>query len=230
MNEELDFEKRYRLVREVVETIVLTMLMFFLIRLAVQNFNVDGHSMEPSLHDTELILVDKWSYLFHSPGRGDVIVFIAPPEPSLDYVKRVIGLPGDVITVVNGMKLQEFYVDPQRRGATGGDRQIDHEVVPADEYFVMGDNRVGSSDSRTWGFLPRRNIIGRAVLVYWPFGEDNDGLLPDVSSVFTSIPHATLSAFRQYSASFSMDELALFTVQEPYTVCTWYNKKHLASS
>ena len=82
MHIELDFEKRYRLVREVIETVVLTVLMFLVIRLAVQNFNIEGMSMEPSLHDQELILVDKWSYLFHAPARGDVIVFVAPPEPS----------------------------------------------------------------------------------------------------------------------------------------------------
>src|SRR2546428_8342888 len=96
---ELDFEKRYRLVREVIETVVLTVLMFLVIRLAVQNFNIEGMSMEPNLHDKELILVDKWSYLFHAPDRGDVIVFIAPPNHGQDYIKRVIGLPGDVITI-----------------------------------------------------------------------------------------------------------------------------------
>src|SRR5437660_3213110 len=99
MHVELDFEKRYRLVREVIETVVLTILMFLVIRMAVQNFNVEGMSMEPNLHDKELILVDKWSYLFHAPARGDVIVFVAPPNPSQDYVKRIIGIPGDVITI-----------------------------------------------------------------------------------------------------------------------------------
>ena len=84
MHIELDFEKRYRLVREVIETVVLTVLMFLVIRLAVQNFNIQGMSMEPSLHDQELILVDKWSYLFHAPARGDVIVFyLLPPIPGL---------------------------------------------------------------------------------------------------------------------------------------------------
>src|SRR5947209_3603908 len=99
MNPELDFEKRYRLVREVIETIVLTLLMFLVIRFAVQNFNVDGPSMEPTLHNGELILVDKWTYLFRTPARGDVIVFVAPPHPDQDYVKRIIGIPGDRITI-----------------------------------------------------------------------------------------------------------------------------------
>ena len=101
MNPELDFEKRFRLVREVIETIVLTVLMFLVIRFAVQNFNVEGTSMEPRLHNGELILVDKWTYLFHPPQRGDVIVFVAPPQPSQDFVKRIIGVPGDRITIHN---------------------------------------------------------------------------------------------------------------------------------
>src|SRR5260370_28271980 len=101
MNPKLDFEKRYRLVREVIESIVLTVLMFLVIRFAGQNFNIEGTSMEPSLHNQELILVDKWTYLFRPPARGDVIVFVAPPQPTQDYIKRVIGLPGDTITIQN---------------------------------------------------------------------------------------------------------------------------------
>lgn len=196
MKPELDFEKRYRLVREVLETLVLTVLMFLIIRLAVQNFNVDGHSMEPNLHDQELILVDKWTYLFHPPARGDVVVFQAPPNPSLDYVKRVIGLPGDVISIkdttvyVNGMALTEPYVRPSNQGNPYP--SFMKRIIPPNTYFVLGDNRNGSSDSRDWGCLPRENIVGRAALVYWPFGQDNNGLLPNEAAVFQNVhgpPH-----------------------------------------
>src|SRR6516164_3321365 len=96
---EHSFEKRYRLIREIVETVVLTVLMFVIINLAVQNYDVTGPSMEPRLHDQERIMVDKVSYLFHAPARGDVIVFIAPPAPADNYVKRIVGLPGDVISI-----------------------------------------------------------------------------------------------------------------------------------
>lgn len=194
MDLELDFEKRYRLVREVIETIVLTALMFLVIRMAVQNFNIDGHSMEPNFHNTELILVDKWSYLFRPPARGDVIVFIAPPQPSQDYIKRIIGLPGDVITIqgttvfVNGKQLSETYVRPQNQGNPYP--SFTDRVVPPNAYLVLGDNRAGSSDSRDWGCVPRQNIIGRAALVYWPLGMDNNGLIPNVSSVFDNVPDA----------------------------------------
>lgn len=199
VNVELDFEKRYRLVREVIETVVLTFLMFMVIRLAVQNFNIDGHSMEPSLHNTELVLVDKWSYLFHAPDRGDVIVFVAPPQPSQDYIKRIIGLPGDVITVrdttviVDGVKLNESYVNPANQGNPYAYKTINNLVVPPNEYWVMGDNRANSSDSRDWGFVPRQNIIGRAALVYWPLRQDNDGLLPNFASVFATVHQGGVS-------------------------------------
>lgn len=194
MNPELDFEKRYRLVREVIETIILTVLMFLVIRFAVQNYYVEGVSMEPNLHNQERILIDKWTYLFHPPTRGDVIIFLAPvPGPQQDYVKRIIGVPGDVVTIndttviVDGVTLQETYVDPRRQGNPYQYKQIYNLVVPANDYFVLGDNRIISSDSRNWGFVPRANIIGRAAIVYWPFGEDNDGLVPNVSSVFDKV-------------------------------------------
>jgi len=205
VNPELDFEKRYRLVREVIETIILTVLMFLVIRFAVQNYYVEGVSMEPNLHNQERILIDKWTYLFHPPTRGDVIIFLAPvPGPQQDYVKRIIGVPGDVITIndtsviVDGVTLQETYVDPRRQGNPYQYKQIYNLVVPANDYFVLGDNRIISSDSRNWGFVPRANIIGRAAIVYWPFGEDNDGLVPNVSSVFDKVHQTGAAPNTQY--------------------------------
>jgi signal peptidase I len=205
MNVELDFEKRYRLVREVIETVVLTILMFLVIRLAVQNFNIEGMSMEPSLHDKELILVDKWTYLFHAPARGDVVVFVAPPHPDQDYIKRVIAIPGDILTIrdttviVDGVTLKETYVDPHRQGNVYVYKPVSNFVIPANEYFVMGDNRIGSSDSRDWGLLPRGNIIGRAALVYWPLGEGNDGFLPNVASVFDKVNQTSVAPGSQHN-------------------------------
>jgi signal peptidase I len=194
---EYNFEKRYRLVREIVETVVLTVLMFVIINLAVQNYDVSGPSMEPSLHNQERIMVDKVSYLFHAPARGDVIVFSAPPAPTENYVKRIIGIPGDVITVntdtdpkkdtviLNGVTLNETYVAPEMQG--NPNPRIVERLIPDNEYFVMGDDRKNSSDSRVWGFVPRDKIIGRAALVYWPLGKDNTGFLPNVSPVFAKV-------------------------------------------
>jgi signal peptidase I len=244
MNVELDFEKRYRLVREIIETLVLTLLMFMIIRMAVQNFDIDGHSMEPTLHDKELVLVDKWSYLLHPPQRGDIIVFDAPPQPGTDFIKRIIAVPGDIITVnngvptVNGVTLKEFYVDPHNMGATSSDQQVNHEVVPPGDYFVMGDNRIGSFDSRSWGFLPASKIIGRATIIYWPLGQDNDGLLPNADSVFASVPlphkdgsgaapAAPTAAITTISSVhvLSANDAAFLAIPTLFVVCCWYRKK-----
>ncbi len=210
MNVELDFEKRYRLVREVIETIVLTILMFLVIRLAVQNFNIEGHSMEPNLHDKELILVDKWSYLFHTPTRGDVVVFVAPPHPDQDYIKRIVALPGDTVTINDTTVM----VDDVKSSKT-----ISNMIVPPDDYFVLGDNRIGSSDSRDWGFVPRGNIIGRAALVYWPLGQDNNGLLPNVSAVFASVHQAGVAPSSQLDGGiYNVDGILLLIMPGLFVV------------
>jgi signal peptidase I len=232
MKPELDFEKRYRLLREVIETIVLTVLMFLVIRFAVQNFNIEGHSMESSLHDQELILVDKWTYLFHPPTRGDVIVFIAPPEPSQDYIKRVIGIPGDHIIVqnttviVDGVTLNETYVNPANQGNPYAYKRID-EIIPSNMYFVLGDNRIGSSDSRAWGLVPRQNIIGRAALVYWPLQQNNDGFLPNVSSVFAKVHQGGGSTAASFAGGdvLSMNDFLLLGVPVVFFVVPRRRKK-----
>jgi signal peptidase I len=180
--------RNFRLLLEVLETAVLTLLLFMAVRLTVQNFKVDGPSMMPTLQNSEYILVDKAEYYLHPPRRGDVIVFIAPPNTSTDYVKRVIGIPGDTVRVdadgivyVNGVRITEPYT-------------ADHDnpyppntwKLAANQYFVLGDNRGDSSDSRAWGPVPRSYIIGKAALVYWPFSDVH--VLTDWSAEFTSVP------------------------------------------
>ena len=230
MSPELDFEKRFRLVREIIETIVLTALMFLVIRFAVQNFNVEGTSMEPSLHNGELILVDKWTYLFHPPQRGDVIVFVAPPEPTLDYVKRIIGIPGDRITIngttviVDGVTLNETYVAQINQGNLSGST-IQNRLVPPNMYFVLGDDRIRSSDSRYWGFVPRQNIIGRAALVYWPLKQDNDGFLPNYSSVFAKVHQPGTTAQTQNTGSIPVSSNALILLLAPLTLFSFTTQK-----
>jgi signal peptidase I len=150
-----------------------------------------GQSMEPTLHDQEYILVYKSIYSYRPPARGDIIVFQYPLNPRSDYIKRIIAVPGDVISVlnqtviVNGVTLSEPYVnkdDPYNPYPSFRKR-----IVGPDQYFVMGDNRGDSSDSREWGFVPRHNIIGQALIVYWPVNTDNFGLLPTASNVFSRV-------------------------------------------
>jgi signal peptidase I len=154
--------------REIVETIILTLLIFFLIQLVLRNFRVVGSSMEPNLHNGQHLIIDKLSYRLHSPERGDVVVFHFPHDPSRDYIKRVIGLPGEAVEIregrvyINGKLLEETYsVNP-------GSYSSKAVEVPEGALFVLGDNRNNSSDSHSWGTLPQSQIVGKAWLSYWP--------------------------------------------------------------
>ena len=163
--------KRSHLIREIIETLVLTILIFIVIHFAVQSYHVDGASMLPNLTTDDFVVVNKTAYLFQQPQRGDVIVFHYPLDPTSDYIKRVIGLPGDTIKTdfttvwVNGVKLNEPYIK------SPGNPSAHQWVVPANDYFVMGDNRPVSDDSRSWGFVPKSFIVGKAVVVYWPLAK-----------------------------------------------------------
>jgi signal peptidase I len=144
-----------------------------------QPVKVEGTSMMPSLVDQERIFINKFVYRFGIAdiGRGDTVVFWFPGDPSKSYIKRVIGEPGDTIEViegkvfVNGKVLAEPYVPDEYRDRVSMPRS----VVPADQYFVLGDHRSSSNDSRMWGMVPRRYIYGKAAFVYWPL--DRLGLL-----------------------------------------------------
>lgn len=133
---------------------------------------VEGTSMMPSLYDQERLFINQFSYKFGIGDikRGDTVVFWFPEDTTKSYIKRVIGLPGDTIEVddgyviVNGKKLIENYVPPEYRD----DRSYPGHVVPAGEYFVLGDHRISSNDSRAWGFVPKNYIYGKAVFVFWP--------------------------------------------------------------
>lgn len=170
------------ILREIVETAIMTLVIFFLVRLALQNFRIEGHSMEANLHDGQFLIVNKLVYYIHPPERGDVIVFHSPVNPRKDFIKRVIGLPGEEVEIregqayVDGVRLEETYVSNR------GNRSWGPEVVGDFEYFVMGDNRNNSSDSRSWGMLDGNAIIGKAWVSYWP--------LPDLGLV----PHYTYAS------------------------------------
>lgn len=136
---------------------------------------ISGSSMEPSFDDTEFIITQKVSYYFHAPQRGDVIVFKWPPNPDFEYIKRIIGLPGDTLrlqggkVLINGRILNEPYLDPRTYTAGSSAFEAEHDYkIPADQYLVMGDNREKSSDSREWGLVPRKNFIGKVYFRYWP--------------------------------------------------------------
>ncbi len=170
-------------VYETLRTIVLVLITALLIRSFVaQPFVVEGKSMEPTLHNAEYLIVDKIEYRLHEPQRGDVIVFKAPEAPDQNYIKRIIGLPGETITIkdsqvlVNGTQVAEHYIAASDiAGSTPTDDGtpaffLEQKLGP-NEYFVMGDNRDHSSDSRRWGPLPKQNILGKAQVVLFPFSQ-----------------------------------------------------------
>ena len=133
---------------------------------------VEGTSMMPNLLDQERLFINQFSYRFGIGDikRGDTVVFWYPEDTTKSYIKRVIGLPGDVVSVedgtviVNGKKLEEDYVPSEYRD----DRPYAATTVPTNQYFVLGDHRISSNDSRAWGFVPRNYIYGKAVFVFWP--------------------------------------------------------------
>ena len=160
---------------EFIKTVAIIIVIAFFVRFyLVQPFVVDGSSMEPNFHNGEYLLVDKITYRLRQPQRGDVIVFHPPPSPTFNYIKRIIGLPGDKIDIkdgeifINGVKLQEPYLEDERTIVRVSDFANVDKKLGSEEYFVLGDNRDHSSDSREWGTLPKANIIGRAWLVIFP--------------------------------------------------------------
>lgn len=157
--------------RELVETVLLAVVLFVIINTLTARVRVDGPSMEPSYYHNNRVVVSKASYWFGDIDRGDVIVFPAPPNPDEDYIKRVIGLPGDLVRVTNGLVYVNDYPLEEPYISAPPIANMRELVVPPDNVFVMGDNRNVSSDSRSWGPLRIEEIIGKAVFVYWPFDQ-----------------------------------------------------------
>lgn len=157
-------------VREIIETLLLTLFIFWLVNAATGRYRVQGHSMMPTMKEGEYLIINKLSYYLDNPERGDIIVLHYPRDRTREYIKRIIGLPGDTVeiengrVIVNGVTLNEPYIadSPDYTGRW---------VVPEDNYFVLGDNRNNSSDSHSWAYLPRSDIVGKAWLVYWPYDE-----------------------------------------------------------
>jgi signal peptidase I len=156
------------LVRDILETLVLSVILFLVINAISARVRVDGFSMLPTLEDGQFVLVSRLAYRFGVFEHGDIIVFNSPVDPDEDLIKRIIGLPGDIIHVengivsVNGIPLNESYIAaPPAYSGTW--------EVQEDQLFVLGDNRNDSSDSHAWGPVAEDEVIGKAILIYWPF-------------------------------------------------------------
>jgi signal peptidase I len=163
-------EKRSGFLRflvDILETLVLSVVLFVSINMISARIRVDGASMEPTLVSGEYVIVNRLSYRLGSPQRGDIIVFHFPRDPKEEYIKRIIGLPGDEVDVKNGA----VYVNGQLLNESYLKVKMDYLgtwSVPEGQLFVLGDNRNNSSDSHDWGTVPMDYVVGKAVLVYWP--------------------------------------------------------------
>lgn len=168
---------RGSLVRALLELLhdlaVAALFCFFLIAFVAQAFRVQGTSMQPLLADGERIIVNKFIYRFHPVERGDVVVFWYPREPQISFIKRVAGLPGDVVELrrgalyVNGQRINERYLSSEYRDVDN----FGPTEVKKGFYFVLGDHRNSSNDSRTWGEVPEKYIYGKAVYRFWPLSK-----------------------------------------------------------
>ena len=161
---------------EMIKTAITVIIVVYLIKTFLfQLFVVDGQSMEPTLHDNEMLLVDKLSYHLREPERGEIIIFEKPNEPQTNFIKRIIGVPGDKVVIKDsyiyvyneqhpeGIKLDETYLSPD--SPTNGNQEFE---IPAGEVFVLGDNRTNSQDSRVFGPIKKNTILGKALFTYWP--------------------------------------------------------------
>jgi signal peptidase I len=182
-----------RVAREIMEAVLLALVALLVLQGTVRNFKVEGSSMSPTLQGGQYLVVDQVSYFkldverlarivpfwdasgtdpkfaFDPPTRGEIIVFRYPDDPAKDFVKRVVGLPGETVAVrsgtvyIDGEALREPYLQRSDRSSA---REL---TLGAKEYYVIGDNRRNSNDSRSWGVVPEDNIVGRVFLVYWPW-------------------------------------------------------------
>lgn len=155
---------------ETLQTIILAVVLYFLIDSVIARVRVENLSMVPTLQPGEFLLVNRMASRIGNYHRGDIIIFHFPQDPQEDYIKRLIGLPGDVVKAengavsVNGQVLDESYIS--NPVSYSGEW-----LVPENAYFVLGDNRNISSDSHSWGFVPAENVVGKALAVYWPITE-----------------------------------------------------------
>lgn len=160
--------KRSHFTREIIELIAITLVLFVVIRFIIHGYHMQSTSMQPEVGSNAYIMVNRTSYIFGKPQRGDAVVVHYPPAPDTDVMARIIGLPGDDIKasgshiIVNGVVLNETYVqkpfNPESR----------EWKVPANSYFVLNDNRSMTDDSRRWGTVGNDMIVGKAVVVFWP--------------------------------------------------------------
>ena len=205
------------LVRDVLEVVIIALVLYVAIWSALQTVRVDGESMVGTLQNNDLLLASKISYYFGDPQRGDIVVLIPPTDPTKDFIKRVIGVPGDTLEIDGAQTPTALLIKP---GGVGPWQRVKEPYlpeawdtmnycclpggtvssvaepisIPAGEYFVMGDNRNKSSDSRSFGLVPRKNVLAKAFVRVLPFAHFGLGagptLVTDPSALLFDTPAA----------------------------------------
>ncbi len=163
----------------IIAPILVGLMVFFAVRAVVQSFVVIDISMEPNLHDGQYLLVSKTTYWFGTPQRGDIIIFHLPGDESRIFVKRVIALPSETIEIQNGQVFIDGELVSEPASIRTDNSNYGPALIPDNSYFVMGDNRGNSYDSRSGFLVPEGNIIGKAWFSIWPLSEW--GLAPNYS-------------------------------------------------
>lgn len=198
-----EVERQQALLREITTTLLITLALFIGLHYSAEAVPLDGPSMQPGLHSDERVLVNSLAYIFSGPQRGDVVVFHPPTVPNERYIKRVIGLPGDTIVItpdtviVNGVTLDEPYITAAPPGQTENPTTQTFKLSES-QYFVMGDNRANSQDSRSFGPITQREIIGKAEFVVWPLTEFH--AIDTYPSVYHAVPDVRVPLATQQTA------------------------------
>ena len=192
-------ERRAHLMRELVEVVLFVGIVFVIVQFAIKPYRVTGTNMYPQIAPEQIIVVNRTSYILSGPGRGDVVVYTSPADTTTQLIGRVIAVPGDTIALnatqvlVNGVALNETYV----QSVPGESNSIVQPVkLASGQYFIMNDSRgngtklpdgtIFYADSRSFGPVPRSNIVGRAAIVFWPLS--SFGGVSTFSSVFKNVP------------------------------------------
>jgi signal peptidase I len=177
--------------REVIEVIIFVVLVFLIVHFALAVRTIVDPKMSPALKQGQWVAINQMAYIFGTPSRGELVLMADPSNNSNVMIRRVIGLPGDTITLtattvaVNGVTLTESYV--QANPGVPANPVVGNFTVPKDSFYVLGDNRTEADDSRQFGIVPRQNISGKALAVYWPLSSFH--FLSDYAAVFSNVPH-----------------------------------------
>ena len=236
--------RRHSLVRDILEVLIIAVVLYIAIWSALQTVRVDGDSMVNTLQNNDLLLASKISYYFGDPARGDIVVLIPPSDPSKDFIKRVVGIPGDTFQIDGSKNPTAVMIKPGGKGSWQVLREpylpqrwdtmnfccqpsgiasssVSPITIPIGQYFVMGDNRNFSSDSRSFGLVPRKNILAKAFVRVLPFARFSLGagstLVPDPTGLVTTpvapaivlaLPVAGVRARRRRRRARSLDDAA----------------------